>query len=144
MRGVAVKRLDVEHTKRLVNIVGSHCCSPSMTHKPGSFLVFVSMAMTTGLPGVLGAPTSTTWCILYSTSLARADATVSGRPVTLSDSAMSCVVRDQHEPPGEYEISGYADRLWFVNPCALASQPSRFRRFAHLGEALGRSSELRR
>lgn len=97
MRGVTVERFDVEHTECLVDIVGSHRRPPSMTHEPSSFLVFVRIAITTGWFGVFSAPTSTTWCILYSTSLARADATASGRPVMFKDSAMSCRVRGQHE-----------------------------------------------
>jgi len=96
MWGVTVEGFDVEYAERLVDIVGGHCRSSSMAHKPSSFLVFVSMTIIPGVFGVLAVPTSTTWCILYSTSLARAEATASGKPVTFRDSAMSCGVRDQH------------------------------------------------
>jgi hypothetical protein len=95
MWGVAVERLDVKHAKCLVDIVGGHRRPSGVTHEPGSFLVLMSMTITPRVFGVFGAPTSTTWCILYSTSLARVEATVSGRPVMFRDSAMSCTVRDQ-------------------------------------------------
>ena len=60
MRGVAVKRFDVEHAECLVDIVGGHRRSSSMAHKPSSFLVFVSVTMIPGTFDVLAAPTSTT------------------------------------------------------------------------------------
>lgn len=74
-----------------------------MAHKPSGFLVFVSVMMIPGLFGVLAALTSTTWCILYSTSLARAEATASGKPVMFRDSAMSYGARDQYTPLAEHE-----------------------------------------
>ena len=50
MWGVAVEGFNVKHAKCLVDIVGSHRCSPSMAHKPGGFLVFVSVTI---IPGYL-------------------------------------------------------------------------------------------
>lgn len=121
MWGVAVEGFDVKHAKRLVDIVRSHRCSPSVAHKPGGFLVFVSLMINPKLFGVLAVPTSTTWCILYSTSLERAEATASGKPVMFRDSAMSCEVCDQYTPLAQRVNGAYTNRLWFVNSCSLAS-----------------------
>ena len=131
MWGVAIERFDVKHAKCLIDIVRSHRCSPGVAHKPGGFLVFVSVTIIPGLFGVLAAPTSTTWCILYSTSLARADATVSGKPVMFRDSAISCGVHDQYTLLAQHGNGAHTNRLWFVNSGSLASQASRFHRFAH-------------
>ena len=117
---VAVEGFNIEDTKCLVDIVGIHRCPSRVTHEPGSFLVFVSMAITPGLSGMFATPTSTTWCILYSTSLARAEATASGRPVMFRDSAISCGVHDQHGLARQYESNDYTNRLRFVNTCSLA------------------------
>ena len=140
MRGVAVERFNVKHAKCLIDIVGSHRCSPSMTHKPGGFLVFVSVTIIPGLFSVLAAPTSTTWCILYSTSLERAEATASGKLVIFRDSAISCGVRDQYTPLAQRGNGTHTNRLRFVNSGSLASQAPGFHRFAH-PETVCRESE---
>ena len=49
VRGVAVERFDVEYAECLVNVVGSHRCSSSVAHEPGSFLVFVSVMIIWGI-----------------------------------------------------------------------------------------------
>ena len=142
MWGVAIERFNIKHAKCLVDIVGRHRRSPSMAHKPGGFLVFVSVTIIPGLFGVLAAPTSTTWCILYSTSLARAEATASCRPVIFRDSAMSYGVRDQYTPPAQRGNGTDTNRLRFVNPSPLASQESLFHRFAHPKTVCGESERL--
>ena len=108
---MTVERFDVKHTECLVDIVGSYRRSSSMTHKP-SFFVLMSTTMTPSTFGMLAALTSSTWCILYSTSLARAGATASGKPVTFRYSAMSWGVHDQH-------TQGSTKR-----PCSRGSPPA--------------------
>ena len=108
---MAVERFDVEHAECLVDIVGSYRRSSSMTHKP-SFFVLMSTTMTPSTFGMLAALTSSTWCILYSTSLARAGATASGKPVAFRYSAMSWGVHDQH-------TQGSTKR-----PCSRGSPPA--------------------
>jgi len=108
-----------------------------MTHKPSGFLVFISVTIIPELFDVSAAPTSTTWCILYSTSLARAEATASGKPVTFRDSAMSCGVCNQCASLAQDGNGGYTNRLWFINSGPMASQASRFHQFAHFEAVFG-------